>query len=255
LIKRLFSRIKKTNTESSVQKGSIEVRGVNYNYSLTRKNISRLYLRVDKNGDLNLNAPLKMPMQFIIEFVLEKREWIENQRIKVQNSQIRKIEKEQRDETRLLYLGESYPIQLFVDSQNITKLTKNAYEVHVSDYDIDIKAIVADWLVKRGKAELPQMLTARFEEFNYILKSTMPNIRIKKMKSRWGSYSKRTHTVNLSSELMKAPKEMIDYVIVHELCHIKHFNHSSKFYELMDKLLPDHRIIEKRLDNFHKEIQ
>ncbi len=65
-----------------------------------------------------------------------------------------------------------------------------------------------------------------------------PDIQIRKMKSRWGSLSAKGR-LTLNTDLVRAPKECIDYVVTHELCHLKHHNHSPAFYELLEKSMPD----------------
>ena len=66
----------------------------------------------------------------------------------------------------------------------------------------------------------------------------MPALKIRKMKTLWGSFSvKRGITLNL--ELIKAPRECIEYVVIHELCHLFHLNHGPKFYNLLEQFLPD----------------
>ncbi len=73
-----------------------------------------------------------------------------------------------------------------------------------------------------------------------------PNLRIKKMRTRWGSMSSK-HNLNLSLQLFSYPLAQIDLVLVHELCHIQHMNHSADFYALLQQHLPDWQIREQRL--------
>lgn len=76
---------------------------------------------------------------------------------------------------------------------------------------------------------------------------TATGLTIRKMKTRWGSCSK-TGRILLNLELMQAPKECIDYVIMHELCHLKEHHHGPKFWQLLKKLMPDYESRKKRLD-------
>lgn len=69
---------------------------------------------------------------------------------------------------------------------------------------------------------------------------TMPSFKVRKMRSRWGSCSSKG-SININSELVQAPPICIDYVILHELCHLQEFNHSPRFYALMDQVMPDWR--------------
>jgi len=75
----------------------------------------------------------------------------------------------------------------------------------------------------------------------------LPAIQIKKMRTRWGSLSKNgTLTLNLS--LVRAPRECIEYVITHELCHLKHDDHRSAFYKLLEKHMPDWERRKRKLE-------
>jgi predicted metal-dependent hydrolase len=74
-------------------------------------------------------------------------------------------------------------------------------------------------------------------------------IQYRPMKQRWGSYS-RNGTISFNTELVKTPLDCIDYVIVHELCHIVHPNHDKGFYKLMGSIIPDWRVRKERLEMF-----
>ena len=77
----------------------------------------------------------------------------------------------------------------------------------------------------------------------------LPNfkLRIRKMKTRWGVCNKKSWSVTLNSELLKKDVTLIDYVIIHELCHFKHMNHSKDFWKEVEKYYPYHKLARKRL--------
>jgi hypothetical protein len=74
-----------------------------------------------------------------------------------------------------------------------------------------------------------------------------PRIAIKQMRKRWGSLSSKG-TLTLNADLIRAPKECIDYVVSHELCHLKHRDHGTAFYKLLDAVVPDWERIKHRLE-------
>ena len=73
----------------------------------------------------------------------------------------------------------------------------------------------------------------------------MPKLKIRNMKSRWGVYNKKNHSVTLNTHLIEYDIEKLDYVIYHELSHIIHFDHSKEFWNLVSKYCPNYKIIRK----------
>ena len=84
-----------------------------------------------------------------------------------------------------------------------------------------------------------------FNNFKEDIKS--PILKIRDMKTRWGVYNKKNHTITLNSRLIEFDIDKIDYVIVHELSHIKHFDHSKSFWALVSKYCPNYKEIRKEM--------
>jgi predicted metal-dependent hydrolase len=137
-----------------------------------------------------------------------------------------------------LYLGKKYRLKIAQGSEN-NILLKNGFFMTTTDRSKpeNIEAILNEWY--RSKANL--YLTRSFEECWAKFKlndASKPTVKIMKLKKRWGSLSKNK-TLTLNLDLIKAPKECIEYVIIHELCHLVHHNHSPEFYRLLERSLPD----------------
>ncbi|MGI1678965.1 MAG: M48 family metallopeptidase [Cellvibrionaceae bacterium] len=137
-----------------------------------------------------------------------------------------------------LYLGKKYRLKIAQGSEN-NILLKNGFFMTTTDRSKpeNIEAILNEWY--RSKANL--YLTKSFEECWAKFKlndASKPTVKIMKLKKRWGSLSKNK-TLTLNLDLIKAPKECIEYVIIHELCHLVHHNHSPEFYRLLERSLPD----------------
>ena len=84
-----------------------------------------------------------------------------------------------------------------------------------------------------------------FNHFDEVTKS--PILKIRNMKSRWGVYNKKNHTITLNSKLIEFDISKIDYVIIHELSHIIHFDHSKYFWILVSKYCPEYKKIRKEM--------
>lgn len=92
------------------------------------------------------------------------------------------------------------------------------------------------------------LVQGRLADFNQVYGFTWGRVAIRNQKSRWGSCSKKGN-LNFSYRIALLPRELADYVIVHELCHLGEFNHSPRFWALVARACPDHRALRARLRN------
>ena len=109
-----------------------------------------------------------------------------------------------------------------------------------------IKQLMDQWYLNKALLHFNESLDRCWKKFQKF-DSAKPSISVKRMKKRWGSLSKKG-LMTLNPELIKAPKECIDYVVTHELCHIKYHNHSAEFYNLLYSILPDWKMIKQKLE-------
>lgn len=122
--------------------------------------------------------------------------------------------------------------------QQLTGLAQQPQGIHPS---IDLSQL------PQAKELFTKLLLQRFSYFSTI-GYALPKLSIKRMKSRWGSYSLKTHTIHLNLELLRYPQALIDYVVVHELCHLVHHNHGKGFYVLLGSILPNWYELKQQLN-------
>lgn len=99
---------------------------------------------------------------------------------------------------------------------------------------------------KKYKDQALQLITDRINYYNQFYKFSFKKISVKNQKSRWGSCSRKKN-LNLNYRLLFLSEKQRDYIIVHELCHLQEFNHSKKFWALVQKTIPDYVKIRKEL--------
>lgn len=100
--------------------------------------------------------------------------------------------------------------------------------------------------IMRYKVLAKRLAHERLQYFNRFYGFTYHSISIRNQKTRWGSCSK-TGRINFNYKIVLLPPELADYVVVHELCHLGAFNHSQKFWDLVDRTIPNHRALRKQL--------
>lgn len=130
-------------------------------------------------------------------------------------------------------LGEKY----FYNEDKIISLSNGVIIKYKDESDLE----------KKLKIYFKELVTERVRYFESIMKTEHYNVRVQKMRSRYGSNSKRTHTLNFSTVLVHYCLEIIDSVVVHELAHYYEFNHSNKFYNVVYKYCPDYNYLHKCL--------
>jgi predicted metal-dependent hydrolase len=147
-----------------------------------------------------------------------------------------------------LYLGRQYRLKVKESNQPSVKLQGGNIVVETKD-KTDRKKVeqqLRRWYKTKAQIHFNKL----FEEQLPIAKTFYggtPTLKYRWMEKRWGSCDSKAQ-VYLNLELIKAPKRCIKYVIVHELCHLVHLNHSTAFFELLEKLLPNWRETKDKLE-------
>jgi len=123
---------------------------------------------------------------------------------------------------------------------------KSAWIIEKLDLLKDRKSMLSLGDYKADKEKARELVKARLEHFNNMYDFKYERISIRNQRTRWGSCS-RQGNLNFNYRLIHLPQNLRDYIIVHELCHLKEFNHSKKFWELVSKAVPDYMSIRKEL--------
>ena len=135
-----------------------------------------------------------------------------------------------------LYMGRQYILRVSDGKKNEVKYKGRYFEVECTDRK-KVETLMKDWYLARAKIKFPEIakpILSYFENMNVSPKG----IYIKQMENRWGSCT-RSGKIILNSELIKAPRPCIEYVITHEMCHLLHPNHTKEFFALLSSIMPD----------------
>ena len=147
-----------------------------------------------------------------------------------------------------LYLGRQYRLKLHLAEDEKVKLAGGYIQIYSKN--IEDKNVIQNSLKQWYKDRAEQHFNQLFNELKPISKSFYneePVLTYRWMKKRWGSCDKHGK-IHLNLELIKTPKKCIEYVIIHELCHLKYLNHSNAFYTLLEQVYPDWKATKDRLE-------
>jgi hypothetical protein len=137
------------------------------------------------------------------------------------------------------YLGKHYRLRVIAGKTQKVVLSRGFFIVTTPDRkdSAAVRALLQSWHKEQAERHFQLSLIRSFKLFKKY-KLDLPDIKIKRMAKRWGSCT-ANGTIYLNPDLIKAPKKCIDYVLVHELCHLIIRNHSSAYYRLLKKMMPD----------------
>ena len=202
---------------------------------IIKKDVKNITLKVRPNGEAILTVP-KTSSDEHIKFIMQKRaKWIAKKRAFF--ASFKMPEKEYVSGEDFRYLGRSYRLKVVQSKRECVKLQRGYMELFVKDKS-DLKRkenLVYEWYHEKAMLYFFNIL----QEFNKIVKQDIKSVKIRQMKTRWGSCNPYKSYINLNIELIKKPKACIEYVIFHELAHLLYPKHSKKFYEHLSLYMPD----------------
>lgn len=214
--------------------------------TVTKSKRKSLSIAIQPDGNLLVKAPLGLSDEELLKWIKSKTGWIIRQREKVLEQQKNNPPKRYRTGEKISYLGQEYELEVRISEgrAGMIGMIENKLVVFSKvDSEEVVEKILNNWYVEQAKIWIQK----RVRFFARQMGENYKNITIKNQKKRWGSCSSNRN-LNFNWRLVIMPEEIIDYVVVHELCHLKQMNHSKAFWDEVEKVLPDYKIREKWLN-------
>lgn len=214
----------------------ISIGGTDYNYRLrVSKKARYMRLQVSTEKGLELIIPYGVSLREAEQFLVSKSDWVMKHLAKISERQ-----------ESYHFLGS----KLVVDHKYDALIRKHRLELKDStlkilspaDDVVPLKTIYSAWLKLKAENYIPHRTREIAQSYGFIVN----RISIRGQKTRWGSCS-RGNNLSFNFRLMAYNRDIIDYVIVHELCHTKEMNHSRRFWDLVEKIIPDYKVLRKEL--------
>ena len=209
-------------------------------YELYYTDRKTLGIKVYPDTSVKVFAPIDTPLEVIALHVEAKSRWIKKQQA-IFDTYLPKLPPRQYvgGET-FLYLGRQYMLRIEETEEEVVRFYQGRLVVKTLNPSSEqVKELLQTWYHRRAKIVLSQLFSQQFVLFNRF-QLEKPTLVIKPMEKRWGSCT-TGGKILLNVELIKAPVSCIVYVILHELCHLVHHNHSRAFYSLLESFMPDWR--------------
>ncbi|MEN6373412.1 MAG: SprT family zinc-dependent metalloprotease [Smithella sp.] len=218
----------------------------------SRKRRKTISLQITERSDIIIQAPYFTPVKEINSFIEQKHDWIQKT-IQQQKEQKRITgEKLYVSGEFFYFLGTPYPLEVFFQQKMPAGLVfwNNRFYLNCEDGLETRKNYFIQWY----KTKAGEYLAGQVENVGRRLQLLPRSIRITSARTRWGSCSPENNLA-FSFRLIMAPQNVVDYVIMHELMHIREKNHSMRFWKLLEAVMPEYKIHRRWLrENGHKFI-
>ena len=239
-------------TKYSVQYGEELIR-----FSLRRQSsrtVQRVAIHVHPDGCVLVDAPESAPIDTVLAAVKKRSRWISQHVGAARERLAHVLPREYVSGESLHYLGRRYRLKVVVQAGAAPDgcMRGGFIVVTVPEHSpVMIRAALDAWYRIRARELFADRLAAVASPLRWV--KQLPRTRLLFMTVQWGSCSPAGR-ITLNPLLIKAPRECIDYVLLHELCHLLHHNHSPKFYKSLDRHMPGWRVIKEKLDNMAEEL-
>lgn len=218
-----------------------------YQYYLIREERKTLRLTIYPNLKIVLYVPFNHPEEKIQNFLKRKCGWITLQIKDLKRLQRTKKKKEYISGESLLYLGRQYKLVVQKSEKDSVHFENGKIILETTGSLSDSatnKEALDKWYESRAKTVFKERYRQILKKFNY---DFVPELALRKMPKRWGSFLTKKKVL-LNPDLIKASKECIDYVITHELCHMKYQNHSPEYYRFLSSKYHNWQAIKEQLE-------
>jgi len=211
------------------------------------KDIKNVHLSVyPPTGRVRISAPKRMSLDTIRVFAISKLGWIKQQQKKLRGQE-RETPREYLDRETHYVWGKRYLLKV-VEEHAAPKVELEHSKMILrvgpgADHDVK-QAIVARWHREQIRAAVPELI-AKWEP---MIGVNVKRVFVQKMKTKWGSCNPDTRAIRLNTDLAKKPRECLEYILVHEMVHLRERHHSDRFKEQMDRLMPQWRTIRDELN-------
>ncbi len=216
----------------------IENREIKY-YIEYRKRKS-VEIRIDPSGMIRVRAPKNSDENKVIELLKSKSKWIIKNMDKYFEASEEKTESDYKSGDMYKVLWKNYGLKLLINSE-FYKPSANIEGDHiVVRVTKDDRELIAKAMDSFYRKEARRIIKERIKIYQKHFKSKPKEITFKDEKSRWGSCTSE-RVINFNYRIIMAPLSIVDYLVVHEMCHLAHMNHSKSFWTLVGSILPDYK--------------
>lgn len=220
-------------------------------YEVHRKKVKNINLRIKSNMEIYISAPMNLHSDYIENFIRSKEKWIKQVLQKIEEAKQNQLPSQYLSGEKHKYLGKEYELEVKQGNSNRVSIKEGKIILtvisNIFENSDEKKKVMEKWYFENAQ----KVFVNTIQKWLEILDESIEKLSIKPMKSRWGSCNYVKRYINLNTELIKRTQFEIEYVVLHELTHLKYPNHGKGFYRYIENYMPNYKMAEKMLNAKH----
>ena len=220
-------------------------------YEVHRKKVKNINLRIRPNMEIYISAPMNLHSDYIENFIRSKEKWIKQVLQKIEEAKQNQLPSQYLSGEKHKYLGKEYELEVKQGNSNRVSIKEGKIILtvisNIFENSDEKKKVMEKWYFENAQ----KVFVNAIQKWLKILDESIEKLSIKPMKSRWGSCNHVKRYINLNTELIKRTQFEIEYVVLHELTHLKYPNHGKGFYRYIENYMPNYKMAEKMLNAKH----
>jgi len=226
------------NNERSIESAVRPDEDLRYDIVRSRHRRRTIAITIERDGRVVVRAPAKTARDTLHQFVQEKKPWISKKLLQIRQERTDAYPRAFVSGETFFYLGDRYPLKITYNLRGAPPLAFIGGEFQLNErFKGNRKALFVAWY----KIQAETLIRQRIDQYREVMDIPSVQIRITSAKYQWGGCSSRDR-ITFSWRIVLAPLLMLDYVVVHELAHLRERNHSSNFWKIVETILPDYRV-------------
>ncbi len=208
-------------------------------FTVVHRKRKTLSIEVEAPGYITVIAPEGAAEEKILKTVKSKSKWIVQKLFEIREMEYRRNNKQYVNGESFIYMGRNYSLQIVLD-ENITlaeaKLIRGKLYVYTHSNDEEVvRRAIENWYKDKAKEKIQE----RIKYYQHYFDIKPVRVKVKEQKKRWGSCTANKELL-FNWKCIMAPSPVLDYIVVHEMCHLAYMNHSKEFWQMVKRVLPDY---------------
>ncbi|MDR3593601.1 SprT family zinc-dependent metalloprotease [Clostridium sp.] len=208
-------------------------------FSIIRRKRKTICIKIMEDGEVIVSAPLRISKESILLVVKNRAHWIIEKQKEIKLRSSRKIKRIFTDGSTLMYLGKEYPMYIVLEEnrRKITVELNGNFEIFTNTMvEEKLRAALEKWY----RTETLKIVTKRIENYSNNFTDKVTDVKVKEQKRRWASCTWK-NSILFNWRISMARADVIDYIVIHEMCHMDYRNHSKCFWNRVAEIMPDYK--------------